>query len=296
MQYKNWVIVATLFLFSFSSAQAYISPGSPTGFVNDYADILTAEQEANLESRLGALAAGEGSEMAIVSIPNLGADTVENYAVSLFAEWGIGKKATDNGLLLLVAVEEREMRIEVGYGLEGTITDAQAYWIIRDVITPVFKNGDYYTGISGAVDKVSEAITGSIVLPSATEQDTSNSRETEPGSLMNLLGVVPFLLFGFLGFLASTKSYWFGGVAGAVIGVFFGFILGGTPKTTLVVVSFFALLGLVFDYLLSRHGGSGSGRGGTGGFGTGGFGSGGSGSSGGFGGGSSGGGGASGRW
>jgi len=297
MRTQNWLLLPVLFLFTLAPVMAYTSPGQPGGFVNDYADILTPEQEATLESRLEALATSDGSEIAIVTVANLGDDTVENYAVSLFAEWGIGKKEKDNGVLLLVAVEEREMRIEVGYGLEGTITDAQSYWIIRDVLTPAFKNGEYYSGISGAIDKVSEAITGTTVLPSAEAHDTSNGEDNEANLLITLLPLLSMAFLGFLGFLTNTKSYWFGGVAGAVVGILLGSLLS-TFKVGLITGAVLGGIGLLIDYLLSRGSGGGPSSGGSAGMFSGGGFSGGfsSGRSGGFGGGRSGGGGASGRW
>lgn len=286
---KYWLLLPVLLLFSISPVLAYNSPGQPTGFVNDFADVLTSEQEANLEAKLSNLATSEGSEMAVVTVKDLGGDTVENYAVSLFAEWGIGKKEKDNGLLLLVAIDDREMRIEVGYGLEGTITDAQAYWIIRDVLTPAFKNEDYYSGINGAVDKVTEAITGSTVLPSVEEEQTSPFNN---GS--DLFGFIAFVVISLAGVLASSKSIWLGGVLGAIAGAGAGLMLG-TMQTAISAGIILGIIGLIIDYFLSKGGGAGGGGGGSVFRGGGGFGGGGGGF-GRFGGGSSGGGGASGRW
>jgi uncharacterized protein len=283
---KHWFILPVLFLLLVSPVLAYTSPGSPIGFVSDFADILTPEQEANLNARLTTLANGEGSEMSVVTVPNLDGDTVENYAVSLFADWKIGKEGKDNGLLLLVAIEEREMRIEVGYGLERTITDAQAYWIINDVITPAFKNGDYYTGISGAVDKVTEAITGGVVLPS------SQAAPDTTGEGTNITSIIAIVFIALAAFLGRTKSFWLGGVIGLIIGVIGG-LLFGTWLSSLIGGGILCGIGLFFDYIVSRGGVGGTGMGGGmfrggGGSSGGGF--------GGFGGGSSGGGGASGRW
>lgn len=289
MTYRRWLFLPVLFLIAISTAVAYISPGSPTGYVNDFADILTPEQENNLESKLIALAAGEGSEMSVVTVANLGGDTVENFAVGLFDEWGIGKKDKDNGLLLLIALEERELRLEVGYGLEGTITDAQAFWIVRDILTPAFKNGDYYGGINGAVGKVTEAITGATILPSAEEVTPKTNGFAGSISLEFIVGAIAFLAT----ILSASKSYWLGGVLGLVAGVSVG-ILYDSTQTGLVAGIVLGLFGLLIDFFLSRGGGTGSDwtSGGSGGSrssrGGGGF--------GGFGGGRSGGGGSSGRW
>ncbi len=277
-------------LATLSPVLAYTTPGTPTGFVNDFADILSPEQEAQLEAKLYTLATTNGSEIAVVTISNLTGDTVENFAVSLFADWGIGKKGQDNGLLLLVAVEERAVRIEVGYGLEGTITDAQSYWIIRDIITPAFRDGDYNLGIAGAIDKITEAITGGVVLPSAEEPVPPNADTSEA---TGILMIVSTLLIGLAMFLAQSKSFWLGGIIGFLLGLGGG-LLFGTLTTGLLAGTILGIVGLIIDFILSRGGGPGSGmsgggfRGGSGRSGSGGF--------GGFGGGGSGGGGASGRW
>ncbi len=288
MSKKSWILLPVLLIISFSPVLAFKAPGQPTGYVNDYAEILTEEQEVVLETKLRNLASSEGSEVAVVTVKSLDGETVENYAVQLFAEWGIGKKDKDNGLLLLIAMEERAMRIEVGYGLEGTITDAQAFWIIRDIITPAFKNEDYFTGISGAIDKVTEAITESTVLPSAVENQTGQGEVDF--DISPFIGMIIVALAVFLG---STKSFWLGGVIGLLFGSIAGLIFG-TTQTAIAAGLIFGILGLIFDLIVSRRGGGPGGSGRSGGM----FSSGGrsSGGFGGFGGGRSGGGGASGRW
>jgi len=127
---------------------AYTNPGKPTGFVNDFAGVLSAQDRSALESKLTALQASTGDQIAIAIIPSLGGDTIENYAVNLYKDWGIGQKGQDNGALLLVSIEDRQMRIEVGYGLEPVLTDITTSHIISDTITPHFKNGDYSGGLS----------------------------------------------------------------------------------------------------------------------------------------------------
>jgi uncharacterized protein len=295
MSRLSWLLLPVLLL-TVSPVLAYVSPGQPTGYVNDYADILTPEQEATLEAKLQTLEASNGSEIAVVTIASLEGDTIENFAVSLFAEWGIGKKETDNGLLLLVAIEEREIRIEVGYGLEGTITDAQSYWIIRDILTPAFKNGDYYTGISSAVDIITGAITRTTSIPTTEKQTTLIDEYMSRITPEFLLGVITF--FGII--LGITRSYWLGGLIGTIFGGIVGTLSNDSLTTTILFAVVSGLTGLLFDYLVSQREGPGGGSssGGMGGriFTS----SGGSGRSsggfGGFGGGSSGGGGASGRW
>jgi len=128
---------------------------NPVGHVSDFAQLLRPETVANLEETLRNFEARTGSEIAVVTIDTHGSDeTIETYAVKLFEKWGIGKKGQDNGLLLLIARDDREMRIEVGYGLEPIITDIESSRIIREVLTPAFQTGDYDGGVTRAIERI----------------------------------------------------------------------------------------------------------------------------------------------
>ncbi len=281
---------STLLLFLFPVfAFSYSSPGSPQGFVNDFASILNAQDELALETKLLSLQSSTGIEIAIVTIKTLGGDTVENYAVKLFEEWHIGKAEKDNGALLLIARDEKEMRIEVGYGLEPLLTDSQSGQIIRNIIIPAFQNGDYGEGISTATNAMIAAV---------TEDESAYASATSPKNSFRIEDVLFWSFFVFVwtaSILGRSKSWWAGGAVGAVIGVIVGFIKGFLWLGFGAIV-LFVPLGLLFDFFVSR----GYSRakttghypwwiGGPGGFGGGG-------GFGGFGGGRSGGGGASGRW
>jgi uncharacterized protein len=130
------------------------------GYVNDFASILDASAESELGNMITDLEQDTSAEIAVVTIENLQGITIEEYAVVLFEKWGIGKQDLDNGLLFLVAVEEREIRIEVGYGLEGVITDIEAGNIINDIMVPQFKNGEFGEGLYDAVVIASGQIYG----------------------------------------------------------------------------------------------------------------------------------------
>jgi uncharacterized protein len=276
---------------------AYVNPGSPKGAVNDFAGMLLPNEVEGLELKLDNFNKQTGNTIVIATINNLGGDTVENFAVQLFKDWGIGERGKDNGVLLLVSKEDREMRIEVGYGLEGALTDAQSFWLIRDVLTPAFKNGDYAGGLNGAVDKIIGAISGTETVPSGSSADSGSGFNLD---WFFLVFFVPIWLASILG---RSKSWWaggvIGGVAGAIIGIIYGFLYMG-----IIAIGGLAILGLVFDYFVSKSYGkykSGGGvppwwLGGGGHSGRSGFGSGGGGGFGGFGGGISGGGGSSGKW
>ena len=316
-----FTIIATLTVTAFTlpaSVFAYTSPGKPAGYFNDFAKVITAGDAQLIESKLIDLNKSTGVEVAIVTIPSLGDETIDSYAVKLFQEWGIGASKDisaktgalrDGGLLILIAPNDREARIEVGYGLEGTVTDLQAGNIVNKVMIPAFRNGDYAGGINGAIDAVSGIIKADpTVIARYSEPVSSSNSASNQNSDNGYFIIFFFVIFGLnilAGILGKTKSWWLGGVIGAVVGVIFGFIWGFF-YTGIGAIIIFTILGLAFDYYVSKHppkgGGKGGGVGGLwpiiflggGGGGSGGFGGG--GGFGGFGGGMSGGGGASGRW
>ncbi len=267
---------------------AYTNPGKPTGFVNDFAGVLSVEDKSFLENKLSALEKSTSDEISIVIIKSLGGDTIENFAVKLYADWGIGKEAEDNGALILVALEDREIRIEVGYGLEPVLTDLTSSRIINETITPKFKTGDYAGGLSDGVDQITSLLIGGTMSPEI---------QTEQPSNFNWFYYIPLIFLYFAAVLGRSKSWWLGGVFGGFIGVVLGFVY--TLFVGLVAGGVLILLGLLIDFFVSgqyaKHKSAGTaipwwigGGGGSGGFGGGGF--------GGFGGGMSGGGGSSGRW
>jgi uncharacterized protein len=269
---------------------AYSSPGKPVGFVNDFAGVLNSNEKASLEAKLVTFEKDTSNEISVGIINSLDGDTIENYAVDLFKEWGVGKKKNDNGVLLLFAMKDRKMRIEVGYGLEGALTDLQSESIISNDLSPAFKAGDYYYGISRAVDNIILATKGEYAPQSV------------PLGLGNINWPLVFYVFFFgmiylAAILGRSKSWWMGGVLGG-LAAFFATLLFGFMLTGLLSFIVFIPLGLLFDFIVSRAyekgkitgnypwwiGGVGGGWGGGGG----GF--------GGFGGGGSGGGGRSGGW
>jgi len=269
---------------------AYSNPGKPTGFVNDFASILSPADKSALEAKLSGLEKSTGDEVSIAIIPSLGWDTIENFAVNLYKDWGLGKKGVDNGALILVSIEDKQIRIEVGYGLEPVLTDIITSHIISSTVTPLFKKGDYAGGLSAGVYQIIAVLNGEVLSPPTS---------TRSGPFFP--NFFYFIFFGFV-YLASilgrSKSWWMGGVMGGIVGVVVGLIYGFLYAGIITVVLLIPL-GLLFDFLVSRsyekHKTNGTvipwwfggGKGG-GGFGGGGF--------GGFGGGMSGGGGSSGRW
>ncbi len=137
-----------VFLLVLTPLAALAAFPSPTGFVNDFAGVISPSTREHLESMLTSFERSTGDEIAVVTLPSLEGDTVENVAVQLYQQWGIGKKGKDNGALFLVAPSDRKARIEVGYGLEGVINDALAGRLLDDYVIPRFKAGEMDGGIA----------------------------------------------------------------------------------------------------------------------------------------------------
>lgn len=270
-----------------SPSLAYQSPGKPTGFVNDFTGTtLNVEQKSYLENKLVQFEQTTSNEISVVIIKSLNGDTTENFAEKLFQEWGIGKEKEDNGILLLVALEDRKMRIEVGYGLEGSLTDLLSSRIIRETLTPAFQASDFYGGINTATDQIIQIVAGKI--PENLQQ--------EKGANFNFdwLFFILFIPIWLASILSRSKSWWAGGILGGIVGIVFGFVWGFLYFGLIAILGL-TLLGLLFDFLVSKAYSKSKASGihppwwsGGGGRGSGGF--------GGFSGGSSGGGGSSGSW
>lgn len=270
----------------------------PMGFVNDFAGLLSSETKQQLEQKLAQLEKESSIEIVVAIVDSLGGTTIDDYAARLFEAWEIGKKVSDNGVLFLVAPNDREMRIGAGYGLEPVLPDAKAGRILDTYVVPAFQEEDYDKGISEGVEAIVKAVRGEEVVLDGSEE----SEEEEGAWLPFFIGVI-FLSY-LSSFLSRSKRWWPGGIIGAVLGVLLGIFLASVVASILAAVVL-GILGLVFDFILSKNykkrkagglptswwssGGGffGSARGGSGGSG---------GSFGGFGGGSSGGGGASRGW
>ncbi len=238
----------------------------PTGYVVDEADVVDDAVESELARLLQTYETSSGgNQVAALVAASIGDEGIEDYANNVFGCWGVGKEGADTGVLLVVAIEQRRLRIEVGRGLEGDLTDVQAADIIRELITPRFRAGDVSGGVRAGIDGILTVLGGGELAPAAAEP----ARRTGSGRGLGL--VLILVVFAVVSSLANRgRRDGGGGIAGGG--------LGGNS-------------GLVWlPILLGRGGGGWSGGSSGGGFGGGG------GGFGGFGGGGSGGGGASGGW
>jgi uncharacterized protein len=192
------------------SAQAF---PKPTGRVNDFANVIDSATEAEIDSKLDLLEQKTSSEIAVVTIKSLGDMSVEEYANKLFKEWGIGQAKQDNGVLVLVAPNDRKMRVEVGYGLEGVLPDGLAGQVIRDQFTPKFKSNDYSGGIKDGVDRLVQIVEKHQVLTPEELAKFNQSNSSNSGITVSaVLVMIPFfglfvaIGFGMMGIGVRTKT------------------------------------------------------------------------------------------
>ena len=169
----------------------------PSGHVNDFAQVLTDDDRAYLENFLRTLERDTTAEVVVVTVTSLDGMTIEEYANRLFADWGIGTKTKDNGVLLLVAPAERKVRIEAGYGLEGSLPDGLAGEIIRTAILPEFKEGNLRRGIGRGLHRISRVVRGDAAAV------TSAPAEEGSGIPPAILAVPFFSIFVLLGGVAA---------------------------------------------------------------------------------------------
>lgn len=279
---------ALLVLLLAVSAWAQVAVPPLKGRVTDLTGTLKPEQVASLEQLLRSFEARKGSQIAVLIVPTTAPETVEQYALRVGEQWKIGRKKIDDGAILVVAKDDRALRIEVGYGLEGALNDATASRIIREVIVPRFREGDFFGGISAGVDRMIRVIDGEpLPAPAKAAPPVGDGVLQILPVLLILALVAGAILRRLFGRFAGSAAT--GGVVGGL-----AWLLAGTLAIALlagIVAFFFTLVGGVGGSGRRYYGGfPGGGWGGGGGFGGGG--------GGGFsgGGGSFGGGGASGRW
>ena len=285
-QFSNIAIVLGLVriiaILGISVVHAFSVPPND-GFITDTVPLLDTAQDAELEQILQTYKQQTSNEIAVLIVRSLEGEEIADSAVEVGRKWGIGTKENDNGILMVIAYEDRRMFIATGYGLEGAVPDIVAAGIVEKDIAPLFREGDYYGGIRAGIEALQKHIGGEYTA----ERYASGSGDAS--GFGQFLFFLLFIGFDFLvAIFGRSKSWWLGGVVGAAVGIVLAFLYVWWWSIPVL-----AGLGLFFDYLVSRGGGTrgrrgggmwlGGPRGGGGGFG-------------GFGGGSFGGGGGGGKW
>lgn len=259
-----------------AAAQVPVPP--LTGHVTDQTGTLNAGQKATLEQALTEFEARKGAQLAVLMIASTAPEEIEQYSMRVAEQWKLGRKKVDDGAILVIAKDDRALRIEVGYGLEGALNDLTSKRIISEVILPRFKQQDFYGGITAGVGQIIRVIDGEALPP-------PRGRDSPVQSDLQRYGPVLFIVAFALGSVLRRAIGKVGGavVTGGVVGVVAWFIAGALSIALISAIAalVFTLVGggRVMLGLGGLYGGGGRGRGGFGG-----------------GGGGFGGGGASGRW
>jgi uncharacterized protein len=283
-------LVALMLCWTFA-ATADVAVPPLTGRVVDKTATLSSGDVASLDQSLKDFEARKGSQIAVLIVPTTQPETIEQYSLRVAEAWKIGRKKIDDGAILVVAKDDRKLRIEVGYGLEGALTDVTAKRIIDEVITPKFRSGDFAGGISDGVSRILRVIEGEpLPAPAQPRQNTALLSQLDP---FNPFLIVAVIVVG--GILRGVLGRLFGSLAtGGLVAALFWFIAASLALS--VIGGFIAFIVTMFSGAMTSSGGVG--RGGGWASSGGGFSGGSSSSGGGFsgGGGSFGGGGASGSW
>lgn len=277
-----------LFVAGWVAAQTLQPIPALSSRVTDLTATLSADQRSRLEEKLAAFERQKGAQVAVLIVPTVKPETIPEYALRVVESWKLGRKGVDDGVLLLIAKEDRKLRIEVGYGLEGALNDATAKRIISETISPRFKQGDFYGGIDSGLETMLRVVGGESLPEPEQQRDAKNSDDG-----LDTLLLVGFVLVFVVGGIvrAIFGRFLAAGIIGGVVGIVASLLL--SSMLIAIVVGVIAFLVSLFNGM-----GGGGGRGGGGGWSTGGSSWGGSSGGGGFsgGGGSFGGGGASGDW
>jgi uncharacterized protein len=194
---KHLLLFFFLIQFGLNAQDSFPEPMNPRRLVNDFTNTLSADQVRMLESKLVAYDDSTSNQVAIIIIESLDGYDIAQYGAEISEKWGIGNKKKNNGVLLLVAINDRKVNISTGYGLEGAVTDAHSKRIIQNYILPNFKTGDYFTGLDQA---------SSIIMSMASGEFTGDPKNEQTGGSPFLFFVLIILFFYFISRFKKTKS------------------------------------------------------------------------------------------
>lgn len=247
------VLFCTLLVTPCVAADVAIPP--LTTRVTDLTTTFTVEQRAALENKLAAFEQKKGSQLAVLLVPTTQPETVEQYSIRVAEAWKLGRKGVDDGVLLLIAKNDRKLRIEVGHGLEGALPDAIAKRIIDEYVVPPFKQGDFNGGVNAGVDRIIKVVEGEPLPPPQQWHAPSGKNVSE--RIDDYMGWAVILLVFFGGLIRSLFGAFLGAIIVGVVGGLLAAWLG-----TGVVMAF--IVGVV-AFVLTLFGVSALGSGGSGG-------------------------------
>lgn len=245
----HWLRFLVLALLLCSTAQAEVEVPPLKQRVTDLTATLDAAQIQALNARLATFESGKGSQIAVLIVPTTQPETIDQFGIRVVEAWKLGRKGVDDGVLLLIAKEDRKLRIEVGYGLEGALNDATAKRIVAEIISPYFKRGEFYAGIDAGVAAIIKVVEGE-ALPAPTMHTQNHTADDSLGNIGTLfVGALLIFLFGnlilrqFVGSLPSGLI-----VGGAIAGLVWMMI------ASLLVAGISGIFGLLLSLALGAKG------------------------------------------
>ena len=218
---KESILAWLIFVLLSSLAFALEVPEGPEGRITDRTGTLSRNEIAALDQKLAAFERETTNQIAVLIIPSLEGDSLEDYSIRLAEKWKIGQKGKNNGVILLVVKNERKLRVEVGYGLEGALPDALSGSIIRNEIAPRFRAGQFYQGVDAGVTAIMAATKGEYKAPKKRQRGSDL-----PTWLVFLLIFLSFGVLSVLSSLGRRRHYHSGGAGGWTTGG--GFFGGGS--------------------------------------------------------------------
>ncbi len=222
------------------SANALDVPGL-TGRVNDYAAMLSPEAKASIENKLANLEKSDSTQIVILTIPSLEGDALEDFSIRVAEKWKIGQKKIDNGAILLIVKNDRKIRIEVGRGLEGKLTDLKSRRVISEHIRPKFKAGDFSGGIDAGTDALISIVKGEFDSSDAPSAQKGKSSESSGNGFIFIM-ILIFVIF-IVGKMSKILGAAAGGIGGGIGGSIFGAGLGS--------ILGFGIAGLLIGFIIS---------------------------------------------
>jgi uncharacterized protein len=203
---KVFFILSTLFLLAAIPVFSLNVP-SMSGPVNDLAGILNNQEKSELQSFLGSVNTQTGVQLAILTLPSLEGDSLESFSVKTAQQWGLGQKDEDNGVLLLVVMDDRSIRIEVGYGLEGLLTDMKSGLIIRNVIVPQFQRGNFGRGIIEASRNIIGITTENADIVADSVKNSKGNSQVMIVPVIFFIWFILMIVLGRMGKLKGRRNY-----------------------------------------------------------------------------------------
>ncbi len=239
---------------SFECLQIFAKPAyaseiniqEPTGYVSDLEGIIDDGEEQELEKKLSDFAQETGNEIVILTVNDFRGTYLEDFAVSVYDQW----KINENGVLIIISAEQRKSRIEVGYGLEPILTDAETGRLQDNYMIPNFREGDYTAGVVQVSDVIIKRVSGEI---DSIPQEVSQEGSLGLTWMKNLAVWILIIGFAFLQWLGSTKSWWLGGVLGVGAGLLIGLLFFRWWGVVIFPVGL-GIFGLILDFILSKIG------------------------------------------